>query len=805
MNDPDENGWAQVHHCAFRGYLKSLERCVEGDPSTLELETSDSLRQTPFLLAVSSGIQDTVAALIAMGAKVNVINTQNLGAVEICALKGYISILRYLESLSLADLPVWKNLLKMLLSDTEEEVVSAGQCLFTLTERTDDLGMSVISPSWQTFYDNGGVPAVVKLVKNTIEDDAKIPAVKALLNVLEKQEVQDQLVSSGGIPAFIHLLRSASPQAVQISSEVIRDLAKQADISELLVHNQVLPNLLKVLHSINDPDVLVPAVQAIGNVANCSSKLRNTVGSVQGFIAAMVSLFEQKNAGLLLALINAVANIAEGDESNQSTLVMEGIAQQIVNVMKTHLRSREIQVSAVEAVHRIAEGNELCQQSLKSQGVVELLMQMLKKTRIEALLEKTATALWSLAGENIDEKRKMAKWIDVPMLIEFLNSASESINFIGSEGLGVLAQGPINQQSKIGKANGIPSLVRLMKSQHEFIVLSVIRTIRHLCVGVACVPHRENQISISQAQGIKFLVALMVHSSNEMVQVEAAYTLGSVSMGNKAILGEIFRNSDFSYVRILRMLYSSQPLVRLLAGSALVAFAFNNMGQQREIAQQGGVRFNCFVPFLQSDNEYYRCVSAFQVVILARIIPDEEQAKSSAVGIKLLIDLLQDSQNDTILALAADHVASLGHTRAGVPAAIVAINGVDFLCDLLLSKTIQVSGNAAIALGYLTHNPMGERKILHRCRLDPYMMRVIKNYNKEFMLSATFLEGWQHYRSVGLPSIQNGRLSLVRASKAEDFRPLTIISIDDSGSNFQVSSINLYEDNNQKVTSGAHS
>jgi hypothetical protein len=51
--------------------------------------------------------------------------------------------------------------------------------------------------------------------------------------------------------------------------------------------------------------------------------------------------------------------------------------------------------------------------------------------------------------------------------------------------------------------------------------------------------------------------------------------------------------------------------------------------------------------------------------VLARIIPDEEQALSSAAGIKLLVDLVQDSESDHIRGLAADCVARLAHTRAG--------------------------------------------------------------------------------------------------------------------------------------------
>ncbi len=50
---------------------------------------------------------------------------------------------------------------------------------------------------------------------------------------------------------------------------------------------------------------------------------------------------------------------------------------------------------------------------------------------------------------------------------------------------------------------------------------------------------------------------------------------------------------------------------------------------------------------------------------LARIIPDEEQAVSSAAGIKLLVELLEKSSSNEILALTSDCIARLSHTRAG--------------------------------------------------------------------------------------------------------------------------------------------
>ena len=84
-------------------------------------------------------------------------------------------------------------------------------------------------------------------------------------------------------------------------------------------------------------------------------------------------------------------------------------------------------------------------------------------------------------------------------------------------------------------------------------------------------------------------------------------------------MDDISDNMDFNFVHILRLLYSKDDLVRLLAGSALAAFAFNNATQQHEIADSGGVRYHCFVSFLESDDEFYRCNAAFQVLKCYRI------------------------------------------------------------------------------------------------------------------------------------------------------------------------------------------
>ena len=526
-DDFDEHGWAHIHNAASKGYPRSIEKFVTADPKQLELETVDDLHSTPFLVAVSSRTLESIKCLLNLGAKINAINSQNHGAVELCALKQYVDLLEFFIQLNDDNLPVWKHLLKFLSSESEFEAEPAGCCLRTLTQRGAE---NEINPNWEPVYKSSGVPTIVKVAKSSIGDEAKVPALQALLNMTERSEVKEQIYSSGGIAAFIKLLKSTNNLTVQLSAQILKELVVVREYADNAVQNSAIPSLLKVLQTLKDPEVLVEVVDAIGNIAETSSTHQSTIGNTPGSLQSITNIYNnQKDKDLLFSLNQAIGKIASKNANNQNSFVDLGVTQYIVVLCRT--KNRDLQISSVEAIHKIAEDNPKTQKALLVERAHEYLMQLLKKTRGEMLLEKTALALWSLAGDNMDEQRKMAEHIEVTQLIEFLNSTSENLHFIGSEGLGVLAQGPLNYQTEIATANGIHPLVRFFRSDKEYIVLSIIRTLRHLCVGVGYVPHKKNQTTIAQARGVRFLVGLMVHSKDEMIQVESALTLGYVSLG----------------------------------------------------------------------------------------------------------------------------------------------------------------------------------------------------------------------------------------------------------------------------------
>lgn len=526
----EANGWAAIHNAAHRGFLKSVDFFLSEDQSFVELETRDDLKLTPFLCAITGNRIDAVEHLMKAGAKVDVINAHNHGAVELCALKQYIEMLEYLIKINHAQIPVWKNLIKFLSSESEEEAESAGKCLETLTLPSSESG---INEKWKPFYDHGGVTTIVKVAKSSIGDAAKIPAFKTLLNIIGREEVKEQVSSTGGISTFIRLLKTngnTNHYVIQLAAEILRELAPIPVYAEVIAQNNGIASLVKVLQTVHNPEVLVPVTDCLGNLAEADPKYQTQIGTAQGCIQQIVSLLEEKpDRELLHALARAVGKIADNDIANQNAFVSLGVTIHIVTL--TRLKAKEIQTTAVEAIRKLATNNPDTQKQIVAEKVPELLLKLLKDSRAEQVQEKTALALWALAGIEFDVKRYIAEKIGVNLLVQFCNTLSDNLHYMGSECLGILAQGPLNFQSEISAANGITPLRKHLGSDKEYIVLSVIRTIRHLCLGVGYVPHKKNQNMIMQLTGIKSLVALMIHSRDETIQIESALTLAAVSLG----------------------------------------------------------------------------------------------------------------------------------------------------------------------------------------------------------------------------------------------------------------------------------
>lgn len=100
-------------------------------------------------------------------------------------------------------------------------------------------------------------------------------------------------------------------------------------------------------------------------------------------------------------------------------------------------------------------------------------------------------------------------------------------------------------------------------------------------------------------------------------------------------------------------------------------------------------------------------------------------------------------------------IASLAHTRAGIPDAIITSGAVDILITHLFSENIEVRAAAAVALGYLTFNRTATRMLLIATRNTPGLYkRLMDNIDKDAKIASDFTEEFNRQQIVGLPALR---------------------------------------------------
>lgn len=132
----------------------------------------------------------------------------------------------------------------------------------------------------------------------------------------------------------------------------------------------------------------------------------------------------------------------------------------------------------------------------------------------------------------------------------------------------------------------------------------------------------------------------------------------------------------------------------------------------------------------------------------------------------------------------AEFLASLAHTRAGIPDAVVSVGAIKYLSTHLYSKdeevhliqssslnhclcweslitptrhfiSTQVLTACANALGYLSFNRLAYRLLLVECRKNPYMYRALKGHlAKDAKINSKFTSEFNRQRRLGLPSLR---------------------------------------------------
>ncbi|XP_072817388.1 ankyrin and armadillo repeat-containing protein isoform X6 [Vicugna pacos] len=710
---------------------------------------------TPLLLAATSGALDTIQYLLSLGANWRKTDIKGNNIIHLSVLTFHTEVLKHIIELNIPELPVWKTLVEMLQCESYKRRMMAIMSLEVICLANDGY--------WESILDAGTIPALINLLKSS-KIKLQCKTVGLLSNISTHPSVVHSLVGAGAIPALINLLVSEEPELHSRCAVILYDIAQLENKDVIAKHNGI-PALINLLN-LDIESVLVNVMNCIRVLCTGNENNQRAVRDHKG-ITYLITFLSSDSDVLKAVSSVTIAEVARGNKEVQDAMAMEGAIPPLVALFKgKHL---SVQVKGAMAVEALASYNPAIQRAFLEKSLSKYLLKLLKAFQTD-VKEQGAAALWALAGQTLKQQKYMAEQIGYNFIINMLLSPSAKMQYVGGEAVIALSKDSRMHQNQICEGNGIAPLVRLLRISKiaEGTLLSVIKAVGSICIGVA---HTSNPISqqfVVDENALPVLIQLLRNHPSPNIKVEVAFSLACIVLRNDLLQYELQEKEGFNYDDVLYLLHSQDKDICLRAGYALTLFAFNNCFQQYLILESGIMTISIFEPFLESTIETEKAMAAFQIIILAKVIIDVDYITLSARGVTILVDSLYSVHSTTIV-LTGNLIASLAHSRAGIPEAFTTLGTIQRLCYHLYSGQEEVRMACSSALGYLTYNANAFRILLKECRNKPnQFLRITNNISRDASINPVFLKEFQMQQRVGLPSSsleKNGGPSIIPVFK----------------------------------------
>ncbi|XP_034285200.1 ankyrin and armadillo repeat-containing protein isoform X2 [Pantherophis guttatus] len=758
---PDDRGWLPIHFAAYYDNVACITVLYRKDAELIEAETQSLYHSTPLLLAAVSGALDSIKYLFFLNADWLKKDGEGNNIIHLAALNFHTEVLKHLIELNNPALPVWKTLVGMLNCESYFRKRMAIQCLEVLCLAKDDY--------WTCILQAGTIPSLISLLKS---EDIKLECLTlgVLSNISTHDLIVRAFVEAGGIPVLIKLLSMEEPELLSRCAVFLYDIAQLDNNQVIIAELGGIPALINLLQY-DLQDLLVNVMSCIRVLCKNNKENQLKVKEMLG-IEPLVQ-FLRSDSDILVAVASAViAEICRGNMEMQNAIVAANVIDPLIQLLRG--RKIGVQVKGATAIEALCEGNTIIQMRFLSRSVTKFLLKLLKAFHLK-VKEQGAVTLWALAGQTLKQQKFMAEQIGYNLIIDMLLSPSDKMQCVGGEAVIALSKDSEIHQNQICEGNGIAPLVRLLRSGRiaEGTLLSVIKALGTMCIGEAHISNPVSQENVVDEGALPILVHLLKTHPSLQIKVEVAFSLACIVLKNSALQTVLQDKEGFCYLDVLKLFHAPDKEIRLRAGYAIAVFAYNNPTQQVLILEAGPISIHVFEPLLGSDVETDRAMAAFQIVVLAKIIIDMDQVSLSAKGISTLVDLLCSEKSATLV-LTGKLLASLAHTRAGIPEAITSLGTVQRLCYHLYAKEEEVRSAVACALGYLTFNRTAYRHLLVQCRNKPKLFkRLIINLSKDAKINSDFVNEFRRQKKVGLPSLSleiNGGPPAVPVHIREKFR-----------------------------------
>jgi hypothetical protein len=450
--------------------------------------------------------------------------------------------LRYIIDLPLPanSYNVWKPLFKLFISLRDDESIVCGRALELLTRREPNNHRS--SPYWSAMLDNGLIPTIIHVLTESTNDDVLVSAYLLLLNSAnEYPRTKTDLISiKNAFTPMLKHTRSTNNQIVTLLGRVLACLSESKPLIEPMVDQGLIESLMLLVDKERSPQIICSYFDCLANIVSYSTEYQLKLANSQQFLSLIINHYlEEFDLRLSLSVMRFLRQLVLKNEQIQNLLAQNGACEHVLGALSAS--SRDLQQAAIEAVQALSDQNAHVQHIMLRENALEQLLSLLEKTNLSSLQIAIVCTLWTLCGNSSARKREVATRIGVKKLISFYSIKSEEHLLAVTDALGELAKRTasvkMNIQEEINRAQGIPHLIRLLRTDNEMLVLSILKTLQLLACAPGFISNRRNQEAIVKNDGVTLIVALMMHARSEIIQVEAAQALACIalSMSNPSL------------------------------------------------------------------------------------------------------------------------------------------------------------------------------------------------------------------------------------------------------------------------------
>ncbi|KAI0227943.1 Vacuolar protein 8 [Massospora cicadina] len=387
----------------------------------------------------------------------------------------------------------------------------------------------------------------------------------AVTDLLQYLEYRDNVNFFEGNP-----LKALSTLAFSDNIDLQRSAALAfAEVTEKEVREVDRPTLEPIMFLLQSHDVEVQraASAALGNLAVNTPHCGDV--RARSLDCQMLS----PNVEVQCNAVGCITNLAT-HEQNKSKIAKSGALIPLIR----HARSKDMRVkrNATGALLNMTHSDENRQQ-LVNAGAIPVLISLLHSSDTDVQYYCT-TAISNIAVDASNRKKLAQGGFQlVNSLISLMESTSLKVQCQAALALRNLASDGKFNLIEIVRANGLPSLLRLLQSSFLPLILSSVACIRNISI------HSLNESPIIDAGFLQPLIGLLSYEENEEIQCHAISTLRNLAASSDRNKKAIVEAGAVE--RIKELILSLSHSVQCEMTAAIAVLALNDDLKPRLLSQ----------------------------------------------------------------------------------------------------------------------------------------------------------------------------------------------------------------------------